>query len=156
MTGNSERIVRAECLSATPVVIQVGSSRIAATDYHFRVDEYLKGSGAEQLVFRQVGTPDGGVCDLGQLAGLPVYRVGEQYLLLLLEESRIGLTSPAGRGNGAFLLEGECVIPLHPWLPVNAQAPAKGSPIDTADAVARGLPVLYEEMRRAILEEVGP
>ena len=69
------------------------------TEYTFEVLEGIKGinSGAI-LVFRQFVTPPGA----GKIAGFPSYENGEKYMLFLREDSKLGLTSPIGLGQGAF------------------------------------------------------
>jgi hypothetical protein len=72
--------------------------------------ETLKGAAAATLRFRQVGRPEGGRGDLGELVGLPVYRPGSEYVLFLLPESRAHLTSPVSAAGGAFLVRGDDLV----------------------------------------------
>ncbi len=158
VTAGAAQIVRGECVSAVPGVVEIARARIAVTVYTFRVAERLKGAGGELLVFRQVGRPDRGEGprrqpDLGRAAGLPVYAPGSEYLVFLLPESRAGLTSPAGAVHGAYRIEGDTVFPLGPV----AEA-APGRPVASGDpwqTLAGGAPVAYERFRAAILKEVG-
>lgn len=99
------RVVHARCVSAEVVVVEVAGARVAATEYTFAVHKTLKGEPGSTLRFRQVGTPQGGPRDLGQLVGLPIYEPGGEYVLFLLPASRSGLTSPAGAGEAAFRVE---------------------------------------------------
>jgi hypothetical protein len=59
------------------------------------VAETLKGAAARELSFMQYA---GG----GSSYHLPQYRVGEEVVLFLYPESRYGLTSPVGEGQGKF------------------------------------------------------
>jgi hypothetical protein len=59
------------------------------------VTETLKGAPARELSFMQYA---GG----GAAFHLPQYRVGEEVVLFLYPESRYGLTSPVGEGQGKF------------------------------------------------------
>ena len=111
-TAASAHIVRARCVEAVAVVVEVAGARLAATAYQFEVIDTLKGTSGKRLVFRQVGTASAGPRDLGRIAGLPVYSPGVEYLLFLLPESAAGLTSPAGAGQGAFEVAGDVVTPL--------------------------------------------
>lgn len=71
--------------------------------YEFEVIRGIKGTtSGEILTFRQLRGP--GPKGLG-FAGLPVYKEGQEVVLFLAGESRIGLTSPVGFGQGVFSLE---------------------------------------------------
>jgi hypothetical protein len=66
-------------------------------EYHFRVADGIKGvETGETLTFRQVlGFP-------ARVAGVPQYQKGQQVLLFLHGDSRLGLTSPVGMHQGTF------------------------------------------------------
>jgi hypothetical protein len=108
--GPAGRVVRGRCVAAAPVVVAVGGARIAATEYTFAVSETLKGPAGTTLRFRQVGRPEGGRGDLGELVGLPVYSPGTEYVLFLLPESRSLLTSPVSAAGGAFFVRGDSLV----------------------------------------------
>lgn len=110
LTASSARVVRARCIEARVETQLVATARLSVTRYTFDVADVLKGVAPRRLVFRQVGTPHPGKCDLGRLAGLPVYEPGVEYVLFLLPESQAGLTSPAGAAEGAYPVHGERVI----------------------------------------------
>ena len=139
------RVVHARCVSAEVVVVEVAGARVAATEYTFAVHETLKGEPTSTLHFRQVGKPEGGPRDLGQLVGLPVYQPGGEYVLFLLPASRSGLTSPAGAGEAAFRVQGTALRQLTAGHlrttgsrtpPAAAKAGAGvGAEIDTLDAL---------------------
>jgi hypothetical protein len=109
LTKSAERIFRGRCLGAVPVTVDFKGRPLVATAYTFEVSEYLKGNGPRALTFRQVGTPDRAVTDLGRIAGLTVFAPGNEYVVFLRPESGIGLTSAAGRGRGVLLVSGETV-----------------------------------------------
>lgn len=151
LTAGAGKIVRGRCVARRVEEQHVGGLPVRVTVYRFEVREYLKGHGAAVFDFRQVGTPEGGPADLGRLVGLPVYVPGDEYVLFLLRESTAGLTSPAGAGEGAFLLREEQITALRghagALLPEHAKAGA---------APALAVSVAYETFRAAILENVEP
>lgn len=145
---SAETIVRGACLEARVETIAMGGAEIAVTVYTFQAVDRIKGDPGAQFSFRQVGTPERGLLDLGRLAGLPVYRPGNEYVLFLLPESRHGLTSPSGAGEGAFAVSGFHVVPL------------RGSPRLAEDLREKvdpgpGAVMTYEALREAVLAELG-
>jgi hypothetical protein len=137
LTRSAARIFRGRCVAARPETVDFEGRPLAATLYIFEVSEYLKGDGSSRLSFRQAGTPDRGVTDLGRVAGLTVFAPGIEYLVFLRPESRAGLTSAAGRGRGVFLIQDESVRAAD----LDGRAPAPG---------AEAIP--YDALRRAILK----
>jgi hypothetical protein len=137
LTRSAARIFRGRCVDARPVTVDFNGRPLVATAYTFEVGEYLKGSGPGKLTFRQTGTPERGVSDLGRIAGLTVFAPGVEYVVFLRPESRIGLTSAAGRGRGVFLVKGDGVQAAG----LDGRAPAPGSET-----------IAYEALRRAVLQ----
>ena len=137
LTRSAARVFRGRCVAARPGTVDFKGRPLAATTYAFEVGEYLKGSGPRYLTFRQAGTPDRGVSDLGRIAGLTVFVPGVEYLVFLRPESKAGLTSAAGRGRGVFLVNGETVQAAD----VDGRAPVPG---------AETIP--YDALRRAVLQ----
>jgi len=69
------------------------------TTYTFMVLEAIKGPGnGETVRIRQAGKPGGNA----PIPGLPGYRKGQEILLFLHPDSRLGLTSPVGMIQGVF------------------------------------------------------
>lgn len=60
-----------------------------------QVIEMLKGAPAPEISFMQYAG--------GSFSHLPQYRIGEELVLFLYPESRLGLTSPVGEGQGKFI-----------------------------------------------------
>lgn len=112
LTAASARVFRGTCESVEIGAVSLAGARIPVTTYTFRLSEALKGGGGRTVTFRQAGVPGGGAADLGRLAGLPVYAPGHDYLLFLLPEGRLGLTSPAGAAEGAFEIVAGAAVPL--------------------------------------------
>ncbi len=137
LTRSAARVFRGRCVAARPGTVDFKGRPLAATTYAFEVSEYLKGSGPRYLTFRQTGTPERDVGDLGRIAGLTVFAPGVEYLVFLRPESKAGLTSAAGRGRGVFLVSGETVKAAD----VDGRAPVPG---------AETIP--YDALRRAVLQ----
>ncbi len=99
MVQASNRVFHGRCLSARETT---HSNGLPIVEYTFLVTEGLKGTvEGEEVVFRQVlgfGARGFGI------AGLPVFRKGQELVLFLAADSRIGLTSPIGLSQGAFLV----------------------------------------------------
>ena len=135
LTKSAERIFRGRCVVARPVTVDFAGRPLQATAYTFDVTDYIKGSGPRALTFRQAGTPERDVTDLGRVAGLTVFAPGTEYVVFLRPVSKAGLTSAAGRGNGVFLVSGDTVRAAA----ADGRAAAPG---------AESLP--YDALRRAI------
>jgi hypothetical protein len=151
MTRSAAHVFRGQCVSAVAGTADVAGARIAVTTYTFRASEHLKGRGKGTMVFRQVGTADGGPRDLGRLVGLPVYAPGTEYVLFLLPESTAHVTSPAGAGDGAFVVVGDAVRGVHadPGAPVGRGAATNVDGPTALDTMP------YETLRQAVLAESG-
>ncbi|MCG8608112.1 hypothetical protein MJD09_24390 [bacterium] len=85
-------------------------AKLYYTEYTFEVEETLKGHVGRTVTFRQFGWASPRQIDDTRaiypgIMAMPNYREGEDYLLFLIGESRLGLTSPAGLNQGAFLVE---------------------------------------------------
>ncbi len=139
LTRSAARIFRGRCVEARPVTADFAGRPLAATEYAFQVSEYLKGDGSSTLTFRQAGTPERDVTDLGRVAGLIVFAPGNEYVVFLRPVSNAGLTSAAGRGRGVFLVTGETVQASD----ADGRTPAPG-----AESIA------YQALRRAVLQIV--
>jgi hypothetical protein len=151
LTNSSGRIFRGECVGVQSGVAEVAGARVPVTTYTFRVAEHLKGRGGDTVTFQQAGASNPGPRDLGRLVGLPTYALGAEYVLFLLPESRAGLTSPTGAGEGAFLITGTHVRAAGGGpVPVGLAAAMTTRTMETSDGAVR-----YEALRRAVLQRVG-
>lgn len=155
MARSAARVFRGRCTGVAVESATIGGARVPVTAYTFRVGEHLKGDRRATITFRQVGTPGGGPRDLGALVGLPVYAPGTEYVLFLLPEGRAGVTSPAGAGEGAFVVrDGEVAsvrgTPAAPAVTV----PGARARVASRPAAAEG-PRSYEALRRAVLDELA-
>ncbi len=104
LTGLAKRLFYGRCISVSEIFLP---DAISYTEYTFEVISTLKGNMGKTVTFRQYGLlhpvklPDNTIF-LGNVTGMPVYKEGQEYLLFLLADSRLGLTSPAGLFQGSF------------------------------------------------------
>jgi hypothetical protein len=93
----ADRIFVGRCVSSERVAVESG---LDFQQYEFAVEDGIVGPNTGALVrFRQLAPPEGGIA-----VGMPSYQVGERYLLFLVADGPLGLTSPVGLGQGAFRL----------------------------------------------------
>jgi hypothetical protein len=101
MVELADRVFRGKCLSAVKEESTLGAG-LTVRQYRFLVIEGLKGvSDGDEVVFRQIR----GV-GYASIAGVPEYHKGEEVLLFLAPNSRLGLTSPIGMIQGKFSRQG--------------------------------------------------
>jgi hypothetical protein len=151
MARDAARIFRGHCTSAKTGVLEIAGARLPVTVYRFRVGEHLKGGAARTVTFRQLGTRDGGARDLGRLVGLPMYTPGSEYVLFLLPGSTAGMTSPAGAGDGAFLVHGDRLHGVHTGVDTTSPSAALGlRAADDTEALSS-----YEALRQAVRAELA-
>jgi len=99
MSRRAARIFSGQCL-------EVRSERdpslgLEVTILKFKVHHVAKGGAGRTVTLRILG----GGADPGPMAGVtgvPAFRAGEEVILFLYGESRIGLTSPVGMAQGKF------------------------------------------------------
>jgi hypothetical protein len=156
LASSAATVFRGRCVAAEVETADVAGARVPVTVYTFDVADPLKGAPGRTITFRQVGAPEGGPRDLASHVGLPAYTPGLEYVLFLLPESGAGLTSPAGAGEGAFLVVGEEVhgVPAGP-VPPAATTRAAGAPAGRPEASRPPETMSYEALRRAVLDHVG-
>jgi hypothetical protein len=103
----ADRIFVGRCLSVESNV----TNNIPFTTYTFEVIEQIKGVNTDTVTVRQFGLtkpmPLGeGLALAPIIQGMPQYKERHEYLLFLVPESPIGLSSPAGLFQGAFVSTG--------------------------------------------------
>jgi hypothetical protein len=111
----AHRIVEARCVEVRPA--KVPGLATPAIAYLFEIERVIKGDelaarvakGDCELVVRQLGDAPGS--GSFTVLGLPAYQPGARYRLALNGESRLGLTSPVGFGQGVVLLSPAPVKP---------------------------------------------
>jgi hypothetical protein len=98
MVEFSDRVFYGKCLSAESKFDPV--SGVNVREYRFRVLEALKGvNDEEEIVIRHIETMGS---KGASIPGIPSYRKGQELLLFLHADSRLGLTSPVGMSQGTF------------------------------------------------------
>ena len=101
MVQLSDRIFWGVCLGAQQK--DDPESGLTTMEYTFQVERGFKGVQAgERVVFRQFQAAPGRA--LG-IPGMPRYNKGNEWLIFLHGDSRIGLTSPVGMAQGLFRLQ---------------------------------------------------
>ncbi len=113
------------------------------------VDEWIKGSGSDTLVFSQL--PDtgesAGDIQVSSKMGLPSYEVGKTYLLMLAGDSEnTGLTAPIGIWQGHMVLEkqnGKWVVPSMKTRPSLIKALGKST--NSYDDLKSAIKTILEE-----------
>jgi len=101
MVAGSDVVFRGRCLGVAPKRLPNG---IFATKYTFEISEVLKGDIREELEFTQVGgsLSNSKKFNAPYIYGMPLYKVGSEYLVFLSEETSLGLRAPVGIDQGAF------------------------------------------------------
>ncbi len=107
LVEQANRVFVGKCLSVESKV----TNNIPFTTYTFEVVEQVKGVSTNTVTVRQFGLTKpipigGGLARATIIQGMPQYKEGHQYLLFLVKESPIGLSSPAGLFQGAFVSTG--------------------------------------------------
>ncbi len=107
MTSRSDKIFRGTLVNVRSATVNAGGGEIATVIYAFRVDEVFKGEvetlkGVQVAEIQMLGTLDKQRAGQRVIPGFPLYRVGDQYLLLVAPAGRTGLTTTMGLGQGSF------------------------------------------------------
>jgi hypothetical protein len=95
IAGSAAYIFSGACTSSE-IVFDESIQREVCT-YTFQVQKMIKGPGEKQFVIRLSKM----LVDLKQV---PTYNVGDEAILFLYEESRLGFTSTVGLGQGKFMV----------------------------------------------------
>lgn len=97
MVRNADRVFYGRCVSTRESVEP--ETGMAIVEYEFEVLEGLKGvRTGETIRIRQLDSEKAGL----RLPGIPSYQTGQELLLFLHGDSRLGLTSPVGMAQGLF------------------------------------------------------
>ncbi len=109
LVGHSQRIFSAVCQNVSS---GFDENNLPYTRYSFLVTDSIHGVANQQVVvIKQFGLAEpiqlnNGVTQLSRIAGMPRYVAGQEYLLFLNRESRLGFSSPIGLLQGAFRVQG--------------------------------------------------
>lgn len=99
MTSHAGRVVHGRVVEVREGV-HPQHQHLAVTWVKVQVVEMLKGGAAREVTFMQYGNSTN-----HYVAHLPKYSVGEEVVLFLYPESKLGLTSPVGQGQGKFAVQ---------------------------------------------------
>ena len=107
LVEQAERIFVGKCVAEERGRIKT----IPYAAYTFQVLDPVKGISSKTVTIKQFGVtqplPVGnGKALIAHIPGMPRYQPGQAYVLFVVRESAIGLSSPAGLGQGAFLVHG--------------------------------------------------
>lgn len=106
----SKRVFVGRCSSVNEGAIEFDNGgKLYYTEYTFEVSESIKGRVGSSITFRQLGLRnpiqiDATRASLQHIPGMPMYRENEEYMLFLIGDSRLGLTTPVGLFQGAFTI----------------------------------------------------
>jgi len=109
LVEHSQRIFSAVCQSVSS---GLDENNLPYTQYSFRVTDGIHGVTNQQVVvIKQFGLSepiqqDNGVTRVSRIEGMPQYIPGQEYLLFLNQDSRLGFSSPIGLLQGAFHVQG--------------------------------------------------
>lgn len=107
----SERAFVGKCV-AVREIFEPEKNIPPQTEYTFEITDVLKGELGSTLTFRQHGLLRPHVVGenaayVGRSAAMPVYREGQEYVIFLIGDSSLGLTSPVGLYQGVFLIKAD-------------------------------------------------
>jgi hypothetical protein len=98
MTSHAGRIVHGRVVEVRDGAHPL-QKHLAVTFIKVQVVEMLKGEGTREVTFMQYGNSTN-----QYVAHQPKYSVGEEIVLFLYPESKLGFTSPVGQGQGKFVV----------------------------------------------------
>ncbi len=109
LVGHSQRIFSAVCQNVSS---GFDENNLPYTSYSFLVTDGINGVVTQQVVvIKQFGLAEpiqleNGITQVSRIAGMPRYLPGQEYLLFLNQDSRLGFSSPIGLIQGAFRVQG--------------------------------------------------
>ncbi len=109
LVGHSQRIFSAVCQNVSS---GFDENNLPYTSYSFLVTDGIHGVVTQQVVvIKQFGLAEpiqleNGVTQVSRIEGMPRYLPGQEYLLFLNQDSRLGFSSPIGLIQGAFRVQG--------------------------------------------------
>ena len=101
MTSHAGRIVHGRVVEVREG-LHPQQQRLAVTFIKVQVIEMLKGGAARDVTFMQYGNRTH-----PYVTHMPSYSVGEEVVLFLYPESKLGFTSPVGQGQGKFVVRND-------------------------------------------------
>ncbi len=170
LVGHSQRIFSAVCQSVSS---GFDENNLPYTSYSFLVTDSIHGVVNQQVVvIKQFGLSEpiqlgNGVTRVSRIEGMPGYVPGQEYLLFLNQESRLGFSSPIGLIQGAFRVRGQgtsrTVVngmrnanllidtrkSIQQRYRERQQNLSRSAPVSLPDEVVRG-PVSYDNLTRLV------
>jgi len=107
MASQSDKIFRGTLVEVKQSKVIMGGGEVSTVVYKFRVDELFKGEvetvkGVQIAEVQMVGTLEKQQAGKRVVDGFPLYKVGDEYLMLVAPAGRSGLTTTMGLGQGSF------------------------------------------------------
>ena len=108
LSNLSKRVFVGRCVYVTES-FNPGGGLPPYTEYTFEVTESIKGNVGGMITFRQYGLRSPrqiseNLAYVGRIPGMPIYQEGQEYVIFLIGDSSLGLTSPVGLFQGAFFV----------------------------------------------------
>lgn len=112
MVTQSERIFLGTVIDVSEIRVSAGGGELPAVTYKIRVNDDFKGEfevvkGVKIAEVTMLGSLKNLADGHHPIAGFPMLRVGEEYLLIVAEPGPSGLTSTMGLGQGCFSFLGK-------------------------------------------------
>ena len=155
MVTQSERIFLGTVIDVSEIRVSVGGGELPAVTYKIRVNDDFKGEfetvkGVKIAEVTMIGSLKNLADGHHPIAGFPMLKVGEEYLLMVAEPGPTGLTSTMGLGQGcfSFLGKGDDKLAING---ANNVGLFRGMP----QAVPDGKPVPYTDLSNMIDDIAG-
>jgi len=142
LAGNADKIFRGTVISIQPGTVEAGGAELHTVTYTLKVEDAFKGDFliakddvklAKITMITDPKSPDesNGLVRLGVFRDVPKLKVGDVYLLFTSAESRIGLSTTVGLGQGCFDINGSMALNragnLGLFQGATVQGPSKGA-----------------------------
>jgi hypothetical protein len=165
LEARSEKVFRGTVLGVKPGKVEVGGGQLPTVTYRVRVDEEFKGKfeevkeGVSVVEIRMVASEkasrvSGGVRHFSVFRDVPQLTTGQEYVLFMTANSRVGLSTTVGLGQGCFGIQhqGKEQVAVNGF--ANAGLFHGMRSAGLARGPARG-PIPYAEFAREIRAVVG-
>ena len=107
MVQGANRIFVGTCVAVEDGTVP--GTEIPIATYTFLVSERIKGVMGDTVTIRHFGVREprmrGDQVLVQRVPGMPIYHVGQEVVLFLIEDSSLGLTSPVGLFQGVFAVQ---------------------------------------------------
>lgn len=155
MLEHSDRVFVGRVIDISEKKVFTAGAELPATVYKLRVSDAFKGQyqevkGIKFTEITMIGSMKMALAGRHGIAGFPVLKIGEEYLLLMAPNNDKGLTSTVGLGQGCFHLTGreDARVALNTTNNV-------GLFKNMSTGMADGIAVPYADLARVIQQLVG-